>query len=36
MPFVPDMIRYYLDEEPIIPNVPTYMCVNKQESGICP
>jgi len=29
--FVPDMIRYYLDEEPIIPNVPTYMCVNKQD-----
>ena len=29
--FVPDMIRYYLDEEPIIPNVPTWMCVNKQD-----
>ncbi len=24
--FVPDMIRYYLDEEPILPNVPTYVC----------
>ena len=24
--FVPDMIRYYLDEEPIIPNVDTYLC----------
>lgn len=22
--FVPDMIRYYLNEEPILPNVPTY------------
>ncbi len=24
--FVPDMIRYYLGEEPILPNVPTYVC----------
>lgn len=24
--FVPDMIRYYLGEEQIIPNVPTYLC----------
>jgi uncharacterized circularly permuted ATP-grasp superfamily protein len=24
--YVPDMIRYYLDEEPILPNVPTYRC----------
>ncbi|HLV68844.1 MAG TPA: circularly permuted type 2 ATP-grasp protein [Polyangiaceae bacterium] len=24
-PFVPDMIRYYLAEEPILPNVPTYI-----------
>lgn len=24
--FVPDMIRYYLDQKPIIPNVPTYIC----------
>lgn len=24
--FVPDMIRYYLDQEPIIQNVPTYIC----------
>lgn len=23
--FVPDMIRYYLDEEPILPNVTTYL-----------
>jgi uncharacterized circularly permuted ATP-grasp superfamily protein len=22
--YVPDMIRYYLNEEPILPNVPTY------------
>jgi uncharacterized circularly permuted ATP-grasp superfamily protein len=24
--YVPDMIRYYLGEEPRIPNVPTYVC----------
>lgn len=23
--FIPTMIRYYLDEEPILPNVPTYL-----------
>jgi uncharacterized circularly permuted ATP-grasp superfamily protein len=25
--FVPDMIRYYLGEKAIIPNVPTYLCM---------
>lgn len=25
-PYVTDMIRFYLDEEPLISNVPTYMC----------
>lgn len=24
--FVPDMIRYFLGEDPILPNVPTYVC----------
>ncbi len=24
--YVPEIIRYYLDEEAIIPNVPTYLC----------
>ena len=24
--YVPEMIRYYLDQEPIIDNVPTYLC----------
>jgi len=24
--YVPDMIKYYAGEEPIIPNVPTYLC----------
>jgi len=29
--FVPQMIRYYLDEEPLLPNVETYLCVNRKE-----
>jgi len=29
--FVPDIIRYYLGEEPLIPNVPTYRCMYKDE-----
>lgn len=29
--YVPDMIRYYLAEEPILPNVPSYLCVNKDH-----
>jgi uncharacterized circularly permuted ATP-grasp superfamily protein len=28
--FVPDMIRYYLGEDPILPNVPTYLCADTQ------
>jgi len=24
--YVPDLIRYYLDQEPILPNVPTWRC----------
>ena len=27
--YVPDIIRYYLSEEPILPNVPSYRCVDK-------
>src|SRR5690606_12492476 len=27
--YVPDIIRYYLDEEPLLPNVPSYRCVEK-------
>ncbi|MES2024856.1 MAG: circularly permuted type 2 ATP-grasp protein [Pseudomonadota bacterium] len=30
-PFVPDMIRFYLSEEPILNNVPTYQCRKKDE-----
>ncbi len=29
--FVPKMIRYYLDAEPIIDNVPTFLCMNPKE-----
>jgi uncharacterized circularly permuted ATP-grasp superfamily protein len=30
-PFVPDMIRYYLNETPILPNVPTYIAARPQD-----
>lgn len=29
--YVPDMIRYYLDQEPILPNVPTYICQREED-----
>jgi uncharacterized circularly permuted ATP-grasp superfamily protein len=29
--FVPKMIRYYLSEDPILPNVPTYLAVVKED-----
>jgi uncharacterized circularly permuted ATP-grasp superfamily protein len=29
--YVPDMIRYYLNEEPLLKNVPTYQLGNKEE-----
>ncbi len=29
--WVPDAIRYYLGEEPLLPNVPTYRCVYADE-----
>ncbi|MFG6094674.1 circularly permuted type 2 ATP-grasp protein [Leptothoe sp. ISB3NOV94-8A] len=29
--YVPAMVRYYLDEAQIIPNVPTYLCENSQQ-----
>ena len=30
-PYVPAMIRFYLDEEPLIANVPTWQCRNPRE-----
>ncbi len=29
--YVPKMIKYYLDEEAILPNVPTYLCSHPEE-----
>src|SRR5215831_195756 len=30
-PFVPDMIRYYLKEDIILPNVPTFICADPKQ-----
>ncbi len=29
--YVPDMIRFYLNQEPILPNVPTYVCDREED-----
>ena len=29
--FVPQMIKYYLDQDPILPNVPSYLCYREKE-----
>jgi uncharacterized circularly permuted ATP-grasp superfamily protein len=29
--FVPQVIKYYLDEDPLIPNVETYLCYDKKQ-----
>ena len=29
--YVPDFIKYYLDEDPILPNVPSYRCFDDRE-----
>ncbi|GAC1660956.1 MAG: circularly permuted type 2 ATP-grasp protein [Candidatus Acidiferrum sp.] len=29
--YVPEMIRYYLNEDPLLPNVPTYLLTNKTQ-----
>jgi uncharacterized circularly permuted ATP-grasp superfamily protein len=29
--FVPDMIKYYLGEDPLLPNVPTYLCSDETQ-----
>ncbi|MFP4273269.1 MAG: circularly permuted type 2 ATP-grasp protein, partial [Halothiobacillaceae bacterium] len=28
---VPQIIRYYLDQEPLLPNVPSYLCMRENE-----
>jgi len=30
-PYVPEMVRFYLGEEPILNNVPTYMCRKPED-----
>jgi uncharacterized circularly permuted ATP-grasp superfamily protein len=30
-PYVPDMIKFYLSEEPVLNNVPTYQCRRKED-----
>ena len=30
-PFVPDMIKFYLDQDPILLNVPTYICARPDD-----
>ena len=30
-PFVPDMIKFYLSEQPVLNNVPTYQCRKKED-----
>lgn len=29
--YVPRIIRYYLDQDPVIPNVPTYLCSEEKD-----
>ncbi len=29
--YVPQIIKYYTGEEPILPNVPTYVCMNEKD-----
>ncbi|MGK7944845.1 MAG: circularly permuted type 2 ATP-grasp protein [Microcystaceae cyanobacterium] len=31
--YVPEMIRYYLDEDPILSNVPTYLCWREEDKN---
>ncbi len=32
-PYVPEMVRFYLGEEPILKNVPTWMCKDADDLG---
>ncbi|MHB8746373.1 MAG: circularly permuted type 2 ATP-grasp protein [Gammaproteobacteria bacterium] len=31
--FIPQIIKYYLDEEALLPNVPTYLCGDDKQRG---
>ncbi len=32
--YVPEVIKYFLGEDPILPNVPTYICSKDQDLGL--
>ena len=36
MVFVPEMIRFYLGEEPLLDNVPTWRCALGGRLRLCP
>ncbi|MDX1606444.1 MAG: circularly permuted type 2 ATP-grasp protein, partial [Candidatus Competibacterales bacterium] len=29
--YVPSIIKYYLDQDPLVPNVPTYVCLEEEQ-----
>ena len=29
--YVPQLVKYYLDEDPILPNVPSFLCIDKVQ-----
>lgn len=31
--YVPEIVKYYLDQDPILPNVPTYICSDEKQRG---
>lgn len=31
--YVPRIIKYYLDQDPVLPNVPTYICAEEKDRG---
>jgi uncharacterized circularly permuted ATP-grasp superfamily protein len=31
--FVPEIIKYYLDQDPLIANVPSYLCMREKDRG---
>src|SRR5262249_9045214 len=35
-PFVPEMVRFYLSEEPFLSQVPTYVCLREEERRFVP
>ena len=33
-PYVPNMVRFYLDEEPMLANVPTWLCEREEDRAL--